>query len=191
MSAIANSPKRIHTIGYGNRTIDEFTLLLKRFDVEYLVDIRSHPYSSYRPEFSREVLAAQLRQINIRYVFMGDTLGGQPEDDSCYVNGKVDYSLLRDREYYQSGITRLHAALSKQLSLVLMCTEAKPEECHRSKLIGQTLSEEGMEVLHIDEGGSLKTQDEVIDLLTRGQKPLFDMLFMPFTSRKKYRNNKG
>ena len=32
-----------------------------------------------------------------------------------------------------------------------MCSEGKPEMCHRSKLIGATLDELGIPVLHIDE----------------------------------------
>ena len=68
----------IYTIGYGSRSIEEFVEVLQRFDIAYLVDVRSAPYSRYKPEFSKAELAAELQRFGIRYLFMGDTLGGQP-----------------------------------------------------------------------------------------------------------------
>jgi uncharacterized protein (DUF488 family) len=55
-----------------------------------------------------------------------------------------------------------------------MCSEQKPQECHRSKLIGNTLRKLGIEVAHIDESGELKTQEEVDNILSGGQLSLFD-----------------
>ena len=66
-----------------------------------------------------------------------------------------------------------------------MCSEAKPERCHRSKLIGQCLATHKIYVEHIDEEGNLKTQEQVISLLTGGQLSLFDS-FPMLTSRKRY-----
>ncbi|MCB0160946.1 MAG: hypothetical protein KDD83_22590, partial [Caldilineaceae bacterium] len=67
---------------------------------------------------------------------------------------------------------------------VLMCSEGKPETCHRSKLIGKTLDEEGIPVAHIDETDTLRTQAEIIFRLTDGQLSLFGG--HDFTSRKRY-----
>jgi len=50
-----------------------------------------------------------------------------------------------------------------------MCSEIKPQECHRSKLIGRTLTEQGIDVRHIDEAGLLKTQTDVNELLVGSQ----------------------
>ncbi len=159
----------IYTIGYGNRSIEDFIKLLQKYDVKYLVDIRSQPYSRYKPEFSKEALEQYLKKQQIRYVYMGDTLGGRPADASCYTEGKVDYTILREKEFYQRGIGRLHTAWEKQLPTVLMCSEMKPEECHRGKLIGNTLVEHGLAVSHIDEAGNAKTQDEVNQFFAIGQ----------------------
>ncbi len=173
----------LYTIGYGSRAIEELIGLLQRYNVEYVVDVRSQPYSRFKPEFSKDALQERLKQAGISYVFMGDALGGRPSDRSCYVNGKVDYAKCREKPAYQDGIKRLHAALDKNLTVALMCSEARPQECHRSKLLGGTLAEQGVQVKHIDENGDIKTQQEVITELTHGQQTLFDM---DFTSRKKY-----
>jgi uncharacterized protein (DUF488 family) len=177
----------IYTIGYGARTVEELIGLLRRYEVEYLVDVRSQPYSSIQPVYSKGALEARLRQEGIRYVFMGDTLGGRPSDQTCYRNGKVDYELLRAKPFYQEGIERLRSALDQELTLALMCSEGKPQECHRSKLIGGTLMEAGIEVRHIDETGAVKSQQDIIDEITHGQQSMFGPPPTVSTSRKKYR----
>lgn len=164
----------LYTIGHGNRSIESFLALLERYAIDFLVDVRSQPYSRYNPHFSKDALEASLVQRGLRYVFMGDSLGGRPSDQSCYAAGKVDYALVQNKVWYQQGIVRLHTAWEKQLRVSLLCSELKPQDCHRSKLIGNTLLEQDVAVAHIDEDGELKGQDELNLLLTHGQLPLFE-----------------
>jgi uncharacterized protein (DUF488 family) len=174
--------RMIVTIGYGSRTIEEFVGLLKKHGVECLVDVRTAPYSRFKPEFSREALAATVEAAGIRYLFGGQELGGRPDAPECYVDGKVDYDRVRTTVFYARGIERIQQAHHRGTKLVLMCSELRPEECHRSKLIGVTLAEMGIPILHIDEEGVLRTQDEVIARLTGRQLDLFGE--PSFTSRK-------
>ena len=178
----------IYTIGYGNRDLDRFMALLRQYGIEYLIDIRSKPYSRYNQPFSKAPLEGALNKQGFKYVFMGDTLGGIPDDESCYTNGKVDYKKVGQYGPYREGILRLKAAWEKQLVVALMCSERKPQECHRSKLIGETLARMQIPVQHIDEEGNLKSQQEVIALLTKGQMPL-PLFEKPFTSNKKYQDD--
>ena len=83
-----------------------------------------------------------------------------------------------------TGIERLHTAFLQQQSVVLMCSEGKPEECHRCKLIGATLTTQNIPVIHIDENNEQVTQEKIIERLTGGQLPLFGE--DTFHSRKKY-----
>ena len=53
------------------------------------------------------------------------------------------------------------------MRIALMCSESKPEECHRCKLIGQELMNHDISVQHITADG-LKSQEEVIEILTQG-----------------------
>lgn len=179
----------IYTIGYGTRAIDDFIELLEAHEIEYLIDVRSRPYSRYNPDFSKQTLEAHLQERNIRYVFMGDTLGGQPDDESCYLDGRVQYDEVRKRSFYQEGVDRLQSAWQQSLRVALMCSEAKPEMCHRSKLIGATLSELGIDVNHIDEQGKLISQADATLRLTNGQLNLFGDDAQGLTSRKRYRPN--
>ena len=179
------APIPIYTIGYGSRSIAELIEVLHQHEIAYLIDVRSAPYSRYKPEFSKAPLANELEQHGIRYVFMGDTLGGRPDDETCYVNGKIDYEKVKAMEFYQHGIQRLHSAFSQQQSIALMCSEGKPEDCHRCKLIGATLITQNIPVIHIDENDKHLTQEQIIERLTGGQLSMFGE--GTFQSRKKYR----
>ncbi len=175
---------RLFTIGYGARTLDEFLATLKANRIEYIIDVRTAPYSKFKQEFSRDVLEKALEQVGVRYVFMGDTLGGQPKDQACHTDGRIDYDKVRAQPFFQSGIERLRKASAQQRRVALMCSEGRPEQCHRSKLIGEALAAAGIAVWHIDEAGALLTQTQVIDRLTNGQMDLFGQ--GSFTSRKRY-----
>jgi len=179
----------IYTIGYGAREMDDFIAVLKSHQINFLIDIRSKPYSRYKPDFSKHALERKLQAQGIRYVFMGDTLGGQPEDPDCYdEDGKVDYDKIRDKLFYEKGIGRLRQAWQNQVSVVLMCSEGKPEMCHRSKLIGQSLVDEGIDLAHIDENNQPISQEDVFLRLHKGQPSLFNDFFQ-YTSRNKYRED--
>jgi uncharacterized protein (DUF488 family) len=174
----------VFTIGYGNRPMGEFLTLLSQNCIKYLIDVRSEPRSRYRPEFTADALKDKLREVGIEYVPMGRSLGGRPDDPTCYQNGHVVYAFLRDRAFYRTGIRRIQRALAQQLRVCLMCAEGKPEDCHRSKLIGATLSELGIEVVHIGVAGELYSHADVMTRIEPTQPSLFgDQL----VSRRAYR----
>ena len=142
--------KPLYTIGHGNRKSDDFLALLKEFGIEYLIDVRSQPYSKFNPQYNQNELKFFLERNGIRYVFMGDNIGGRPKDTSCYDSeGKVDYEAVKTKDFFISGIDRLKIAYNKDINVVIMCSESKPCECHRSKLIGRVLNTENIFLKHI------------------------------------------
>lgn len=175
----------IYTIGYGARSVDELAAVLHAYAIDFVIDVRTAPYSRYKPEFSKDALEAALKTHGLRYLYMGDSLGGRPDDPSCYVEGRVDYARVQDKPFYQAGITRVQNAFTQQRRVALMCSEGKPEECHRSKLIGATLTTLGIPVAHIDENGETLTQAEVVERLEGAQLTLFDEPTL--ASRKRYK----
>jgi uncharacterized protein (DUF488 family) len=181
----------IYTIGYGAREIDAFIAVLQRYGIAYLIDVRSSPYSRYKPDFSRERLEEHLRRAGIRYVYMGDSLGGRPADPTCYDSeGHVDYAKVVQRDFYLAGIERLATAYSQGLAVSIMCSEGRPENCHRGNLIGKTLAERGLSVAHIDENDDLIDQRQLELRHTGGQLSFFGDMGR-VTSRKSYRAQEG
>ena len=174
----------ILTIGYGNeRSSEQFVECLRAHAIRFLVDVRSKPFSKFRPEFSKDGLEAILRRAGLDYVFMGDCLGGLPEDPACFTDGKVDYVKVREREWFGRGLDRLEGAWRAGRRFALMCAELEPERCHRSKLIGEALALRGIPVEHIDASGGLVAHRAVMDRLDGGQGMLFDV---GRTSRRRY-----
>ncbi|MDF2456652.1 MAG: hypothetical protein K0R51_2645 [Cytophagaceae bacterium] len=165
---------RIYTIGHGTRKAEDFLALLKAHDIQYLVDVRSVPRSRFNPQYNQKTVQQFLESKGITYVFMGDQLGGRPQNEDCYdSNGHVNYEAVNKKEFFKKGIERLKSAHDKKLTIALMCSESKPQECHRSRLIGVALSEEQLDVIHIDEKGALKNQQDVMRLVKGSQTDLF------------------
>lgn len=178
----------IYSIGHGNKKIEDFIAELKSFKIQFLLDIRSKPYSKWNPQFNQAALDLELKNNGISYVFVGDTLGGLPEDRSCYdYDGKVVYDLIKEKDFFKQGLERLTTANEKRINLAIMCSESKPEECHRSKLIGQELLNKEISLKHIVSDKRVKTQETVMNELTKG-KGTVDLFGneMDFTSRKSY-----
>lgn len=175
---------RIFSIGYGSHSQAMILDQLKGADISYVIDVRSSPFSRYQPDFSKEPLSQSLYEIGIKYVFMGDLLGGRPKDHDCYTDGHVDYRKTRSKDFFLRGIERLKTAHSKGLRVCLLCSEGQPSQCHRSKLIGEALMDHKIDVAHILPDGSLKSQADVISELTDGQSEMFGSQFV---SRRAYR----
>ena len=178
----------IYSIGHGNKKIVDFINELKSFDVKYVIDVRSSPFSKYNPQFNQNSLRSDLQSENITYVFLGENLGGLPRDRSCYTDGKVDYEVVKEKPFFKIGLERLLAANKQGLNIAVMCSESKPEECHRSKLIGQALLKYQISVLHILSVKKVKEQMSLMLELTKGANPLTNLFGdeTNFTSRKKY-----
>lgn len=175
---------QVFTIGHGGKTADQLVEQLHRLEVGFVIDVRSAPYSRYQPDFSREPLSAHLARNTLKYVFMGDLLGGRPQDPDCYTDeGKVDYRKCRTKSFFIQGLRRIRTAYEQGLRVCLLCSEGKPWECHRSKLVGAALLEEGIDIRHVLPDGTTRSQDEVLRELTAGQVDLFGA---QFTSRKAY-----
>src|SRR3954453_23835330 len=77
---MATIPSPLYSIGHSNVAAERLIALLEQHSIRTLCDVRSAPYSRYKPQFNRETLAETLRAAVILYRFMGDTLGGMPAD---------------------------------------------------------------------------------------------------------------
>jgi uncharacterized protein (DUF488 family) len=138
----------IYTIGHSNITQESFIEILKQFKIKLVIDIRSSPYSKFVPHFNRENIKKAFKENSVKYIFLGDYIGGKPKNLEYYQNGKVNYELIAKSEHYKEGIDKI-IELNKNNDLVLMCSEENPYNCHRHHLITQTLVKYGLEVIHI------------------------------------------
>lgn len=143
----------LYSIGHSNASIQAFIELLRRHEIAALVDTRSQPYSRYNPHFSRENLKLSVEESGIEYFYLGKEIGGRPENPALYFqNGKADYDLVAQSSIYLAGIERL-LELASDRRVAFMCAEADYKSCHRYWLITRTLTQRGIEVLHILHSG--------------------------------------
>lgn len=147
-----------------------FLEILEQFRICVVVDVRSNPQSQRHPQFDRVELESALPKAGIRYVFLGEELGGRPDDPKAYGgDGLVDYRARRRSYAFQAGIERVVRELD-QNDLVLLCAEEDPLSCHRFLMICPELVALGLEPLHIRKGGETESQRDAEDRLLQCQQ---------------------
>ncbi len=149
----------MYTVGHSSLEWPQFLRLLKDARVEGIVDVRSRPQSGRFPQFNQAVLGKQLEPEEIEYIFLGEELGGRPDDPDVYLaDGRVNYRARRKSYAFRSGLDRvLREAQSR--AVALMCAEEDPLECHRFLMIGPELVASGILPMHIRKGSRIETQE--------------------------------
>jgi uncharacterized protein (DUF488 family) len=170
----------VYTVGHSSHSFETFASLLAGNGLEVVVDTRSAPYSKFAPQFDREALQKSLAASGIKYLFLGEELGGRPKGDSFYdENGRVLYGKRTSAPMFLSGMERLERGMA-QFRVALMCGEEDPAHCHRRLLIGRVLVERGHNLLHIRADSHIETESEVEQLskksLATKQPALFSEL---------------
>ena len=166
----------LFTVGYASFSIKDFIETLRKHDITALIDVRSAPYSKYKPEFKKDNLNKILADNSISYIFLGKYVGARVEDPECYIEGKLNYHLLNETENFKTGINRIFNGM-KDYRIALMCAEKDPVNCHRTFLICRTLRSYPIKILHILDGGSLEdhcdTEGRLLKLHGLDQEDIF------------------
>ncbi|MBF0234308.1 MAG: DUF488 domain-containing protein [Desulfamplus sp.] len=149
----------LFTIGYSPHSLDSFFHILSKHKITALVDVRSSPFSKYKPEFNHESLIKFLKIKKIAYVFLGDYCGARIENPSCYVNGKVDYQLVAKNPKFKEGLIRIKKGM-ENYKIALMCAEKDPITCHRTILICRNLLHTKIKIKHLLSDGTVETHED-------------------------------
>jgi uncharacterized protein (DUF488 family) len=148
----------VWTVGHSNHEFDAFVCLVKQKKIEFLIDVRSFPYSRFAPHFNREELQKTIVGYGIGYLFLGEELGGRPTSEDHYdAEGHALYGAMSQEPAFRAAIERVLEGAS-QHKLALLCSEGDPQDCHRRLLVGRVLAQRGAELRHILPDG--RTRDE-------------------------------
>jgi uncharacterized protein YwgA len=147
-----NSPKpAAFTAGYEGASIDTFLNKLMTAGIVRIIDVRNNPVSR-KYGFSKMSLSRLSNNLGIEYINL-PALGIPPSNRRSLANFD-DYKSLMD--YYETSILptvpepREYAArLLQDLPSVLVCFEADPHYCHRSRLAAALSADTGLKVIHL------------------------------------------
>lgn len=144
----------VYTIGHGRHAWKDFLALLRRYEIEFLCDVRSRARSRW-VQFNGAVLAEELRKNKIGYEHLPECGGktiAKPED------------LLR-------GIERI-LELSADVRTAILCSESQPltahkqprANCHRVGLVAPLLRQSGANrIVHIlPDGNSIEFDERAV-----------------------------
>ena len=128
--------KRIFTIGYESATQPELVAALRAAGVGRVIDVRAVPLSR-KPGFSKNVLAAGLREAGIDYVHL-KALGTPPAGREAARKGRMDemeriYAVQLETPEAGAEAARM-IALADEKPSALLCFERDPTHCHRTPL---------------------------------------------------------
>ncbi|WP_336975027.1 DUF488 domain-containing protein [Sphingobium aromaticiconvertens] len=140
---------QIFTIGYEGATQADFIARLNQAGVTLLADVRAVPLSR-RPGFSKNVLAAALREAGIDYIGF-KALGTPPDGREAARRGRhADltriYGAQLDLPEAQLAALQL-VDMARDRPTVLLCFERDPACCHRTLLVESAMPE--AEVIHL------------------------------------------
>lgn len=131
-----SGPARIFTIGYEGATQAELIAALQGAGVERVIDVRAVPLSR-KPGFSKNVLAAGLKEAGIDYVHL-KALGTPPAGREAARKGRMEEMhriFAAQLETPEAGMQAAQMiALAEEKPSALLCFERDPAGCHRTPL---------------------------------------------------------
>ena len=93
--------KIIYTIGHSTRSIEDFIDLLRSFEIEMVIDVRTIPKSRFNPQYNEDKLEAALKDAGIRYKHL-TKLGGIETYNERFCKPRMEKFVI-------SRFCRLHA----------------------------------------------------------------------------------
>jgi uncharacterized protein (DUF488 family) len=147
------------TIGHSTHPVEQLLSLLQQHGVQVLVDVRSQPYSRFAHQFNRENLQPVVTNAGLRYLFLGEELGGRQLGRITLLQERLAaYERLAEAPQFQRGLDRVLAEAESR-TVAILCAEEDPTECHRRVWVARGLRERGATVQHIRGDGRLDADE--------------------------------
>lgn len=153
--------KDIYTIGYSCYKIDDFIKILKKYNINSLIDVRSNPSSKFFVDYNKENLEYVLNKHNIIYRNYKAEFGARQKDIKYYTDGYLDFDKFTKSKVFLEGIRKIEAGIKLNYTFVFMCAEKDPSTCHRNIMVAKEFYKLGYNVKNILEDGSYEIQKSI------------------------------
>lgn len=156
----------VYTLDHSNYPFDKFIEILKKYNINCVVDIRAIPYSKYNTQYNKEFFQNNLKKLGYTYIYMADEFGAKRKTKESYNSqGYADFDKVILEKDFKRGVERLKVGCNKGYKIVLLGAMQEPIRCPRAILVGRQLVKEGFDVKYIMHEGNLKTQNDLEELL--------------------------
>ena len=140
---------KIYTIGFTKKTLEDFITRLKKSSIQRIVDIRLNDSSQLSGFAKSPDLAFILKQFGIEYISVKSlapdkALLDKYQKDKNWKEYEANFKALMNARNAKDTLNNLQ--LDKKTSCFL-CSEDKPEKCHR-RLVAEML-DNNFEIVHL------------------------------------------
>jgi uncharacterized protein (DUF488 family) len=151
--------KLCYSVDYVNRSLTEFINLLKKFQINCIIDIREKNYNLEKVYFSfeRENIKKSLNTIGIYYIDMNKEFSLK-----C---GKYSFEDIVSSDDYKMGIERIIAGINKGYKIALICEQNTEAISSKSDFIAYGLKKKNVLLEHIIDEENVKSQREIEEAL--------------------------
>lgn len=154
----------IYTVGFGNRTLREYTDLVALLGVDTVVDIRSAQTSPRRPQFRSESIDDALFDLGIDYLDGSATMGPRQEG-FLDAHGRTDWQAMRMSDGYRKSIQGIADLMRSGHTVAVTSSEGSPLTSHRLATVSRDLHGMGANVVHVMRNGCVLRHEEVEAML--------------------------
>lgn len=141
----------LYTVGYEGLNIDQFLLMLDKYNIEKIIDVRQCPISR-KAGFSKTALTHVLTENGFDYVHLISLGCPKPVRDLYKVNQDWAIYTKGFKAYLQTQDEALLEVyeLIQQQRCALLCFEADAQLCHRSLIAAEMIRRYGIKTIHAD-----------------------------------------
>ncbi|SHK67255.1 DUF488 domain-containing protein [Rhodothermus profundi] len=146
--------KKIYSIGYEKKDLNEFINILKSRDINVLLDVREIPWSR-KKGFSKNQLNEVLKAHGITYIHA--QFAGNPSYIRKTASSRKE-CLDRYRDFIKDNYSIIYKLIDEITTIVhqnknaivcIMCYESNHKECHRDILLSELLKTKKVDDLQI------------------------------------------
>ena len=145
---------KLYTIGYAQKSAQEFFKLLHDNGIQQLIDIRINPHGQLSgfarqedlPYFLYE-LAGQCQYLYLPILAPTKEILIEYREDGNWVRFAARFEALMDGRNIPAGVDR---SIFDTATSCLLCSEPTPEKCHR-RLVAERLARHwpGLDIVHL------------------------------------------